>query len=75
METPTLKIEEMSLTDLVTAQKILEEKIEKLRIWMEAMRGRDYIEFERRQVIYFDSPYNDKLEKIDTRIEEIHNLI
>lgn len=70
-----MKLEEMSLADLVTAQKILEEKIESLIDARDAYRGKNYVEFERREELYLNSPYHDQLEKIEKQIENIINSI
>ena len=69
------EIDRMGLADLVAAERILKKRLEEGQSWVDAQRGRDYVEFERREKIHMDSPYHGKLKKVTERIlHVIENL-
>lgn len=70
-----MNLKEMSLADLVAAQKIFETKITNLLIWRDSQMGRDLAEYDRRNSVYYASPCHVQLDKVQTRIDEILNSI
>jgi hypothetical protein len=70
-----MNLEEMSLADLVAAEKIIDKKIDGLLIYRDCQRGKDFVEYERRDALYYASPLHDQLDKVQTRIDEIINTI
>jgi hypothetical protein len=75
MENLENMVNSMSLADLYSAQKILESKLIKENEHMNAMWGRDYQEYKKRETEYHSSPYYQKLVKVQERIEFILDRI
>ena len=65
-----LTIDSMSLYELKEIKSILEERLKK---WRDLELGKDFDEYNRRDLLYVESEYHSKLLKVSVRIKTLIN--
>jgi len=60
-----LNIETIPLTDLVEIKSIIEKRLDEKYKWVKAERGHNYEEYCRRELIYHQDDYHEKLKRIN----------
>lgn len=68
-----LTIDSMSLYELKEIKSILEERLLVKKKWRDLELGKDFDEYNRRDLLYVESEYHSKLLKVSVRIKTLIN--